>query len=338
MTKNIAILGATGAVGIELLEILEERRFPVGDVKLLASARSAGRKMHGLGRDLIVEEVSEESFRGIDIAFFAAGAGVSRKWAPIAVEQGVVVIDNSSAFRMDPDVPLVVPEVNAEDIAHHKGIIANPNCSTTIMVVALQPLHQAAGIKRVVVSTYQAVSGVGAAAIKELEEQTLAFVKGEEMPLSCFPSPSAEKHYQMIFNVIPHIDVFLDNGYTKEEMKMICETRKIMHLPELRVTATTVRVPVFRSHAESINVELERRLSVEEAKEILSQAPGIKVVDDPKHQEYPMPLDTTYKDEVFVGRIRVDDSVPAGLNLWVVSDQIRKGAALNAVQIAEYLL
>lgn len=338
MTKNIAILGATGAVGVELLELLEERHFPVGEVRLLASARSAGKRVRALGRDLTVEEVSEKGFSGVDLAFFAAGSDVSRKWAPIALEQGAVVIDNSNAYRMDPEVPLVVPEVNPEDIANHRGIIANPNCSTIIMVVALQPLHQAAGIKRVVVSTYQAVSGVGAAAIAELEAQTHAYVAGEEMPLTCFPSRSAEKHYQMLFNVIPQIDVFLDNGYTKEEMKMVNETRKIMHLPELKVTATTVRVPVMRSHSESINVELERSLSVEEARDILSKAPGVKVVDNPKSQEYPMPLDTTKQDDVFVGRIRIDDSVPAGLNLWVVGDQIRKGAALNAIQIAECLL
>lgn len=338
MTKNIAILGATGAVGVELLELLEERHFPVGEVRLLASARSAGKRVRALGRDLTVEEVSEKGFSGVDLAFFAAGSEVSRKWAPIALEQGAVVIDNSNAYRMDPEVPLVVPEVNPEDIANHRGIIANPNCSTIIMVVALQPLHQAAGIKRVVVSTYQAVSGVGAAAIAELEAQTHAYVAGEEMPLTCFPSRSAEKHYQMLFNVIPQIDVFLDNGYTKEEMKMVNETRKIMHLPELKVTATTVRVPVMRSHSESINVELERSLSVEEARDILSKAPGVKVVDNPKSQEYPMPLDTTKQDDVFVGRIRIDDSVPAGLNLWVVGDQIRKGAALNAIQIAECLL
>lgn len=336
--KNIAIVGATGAVGQELISILAERNFPLGEVRLLASARSAGQKVNVLDREVTVEEVSENGFSGVDIAFFSAGSDVSKRWAPVAVRQGAVVIDNSNAFRMEPDVPLVVPEVNPGDVAHHKGIIANPNCSTIIMAVVLNPIHRAVGIERVVVSTYQAVSGVGAAAIRELEEQTQAWMNGDTMPLSCFPCKGAAKHYQMAFNLIPQIDVFVEGGYTKEEVKMINETRKILHEWDLRITATTVRVPVFRSHSESVNLELKQDLSVEEARKLLSSAPGVVVWDDPENQVYPMPLLVTGKDDVYVGRIRVDESVPHGLNLWVVGDQIRKGAALNAVQIAEHLL
>ena len=338
MSMNVAVLGATGAVGTELLNLLAERNFPVGKLKLLASARSAGRRIQALGREIVVEEVSEAAFADVDIAFFAAGGEVSKQWAPVAVKQGTVVVDNSSAFRMDPQVPLVVPEVNAQDIKTHKGIIANPNCSTIIMAVALEPIHRAVGIERVVVSTYQAVSGVGARAITELEQQTRAVLNGEEPVMECFPGTSAKKHYLMAFNLIPQIDSFLEDGYTKEEVKMIDETRKIFHEPEMRITATTVRVPVYRCHSESINLELKGELSVAEAQRILAESPGIVVVDNPEEQEYPMPLDVTGKDEIYVGRIRVDQSIPHGLNLWVVGDQIRKGAALNAVQIAEQLL
>ncbi len=338
MGKNVAILGATGAVGAELIDLLAEREFPVDDIRLLASARSAGRKLEVLGREVTVQEVSEEALADVDVAFFSAGSDVSLQWAPVAARQGAVVIDNSNAFRMDPKVPLVVPEINASDLADHQGIIANPNCSTIIMAVALFPIHQVASIERVVVSTYQAVSGVGAAAIEELTRQTEAVLSGQEVPMTCFPGKSSKRHLQMAFNLIPHIDVFLDGGYTKEETKMINETRKILHEPELRITVTTVRVPVLRSHSESINLELKRSLSVSEVQEILQRAPGVVVADDPAQQIYPMPLDVTGKDDVYVGRIRVDESVPHGLNLWVVGDQIRKGAALNAVQIAEHLL
>lgn len=332
---NVAILGASGAVGAEFIELLEQREFPVGELRLLASPRSAGRKITFRGQELVVQAVDEDSFRGIDIAFFSAGGGVSREWAPKAVASGALVIDNSSAFRLDPDVPLVVPEVNKDAIRTHRGIIANPNCSTTIMVVALAPIHRAARIKRVVVSTYQAVSGAGAQAIAELEDQVKAYIKGEPLSANILPVSSLEKHYPIAFNLIPQIDVFGELGYTKEEWKMVYETRKILGEPELRISATTVRVPVFRSHSESINIETEKSLSPEEAREILRAAEGVVVVDDPEAMQYPMPLYAAGKDPVYVGRIRKDPSVPSGLNLWVVGDQIRKGAALNAVQIAE---
>lgn len=331
----MAILGATGAVGAEFIKLLEEREFPVGALRLLASPRSAGRKIPFRGEELVVEAVNESSFRGIDIAFFSAGASVSREWAPKAVQSGALVIDNSSAFRMDPDVPLVVPEVNRDAIREHRGIIANPNCSTAIMVVALAPLHRAARIRRVVVSTYQAVSGAGAAAMAELEEQVRAYVRGEEAAARVLPVASLDKHYPIAFNLIPHVDRFDELGYTKEEWKMVHETRKIMGEPDLAISPTTVRVPVFRCHSESINVETEKPLSADEARRILAGAEGIEVVDDPQAMEYPMPLFAAGKDPVFVGRIRPDPSIPNGLNLWVVGDQLRKGAALNAIQIAE---
>lgn len=334
-TYNVAILGASGAVGAEFLKLLEERDFPVGELRLLASPRSAGRTVRFRGQDLVVQAVGEDSFRGIDIAFFSAGGSVSKEWAPKAVASGALVIDNSSAFRLDPDVPLVVPEVNREAIRTHRGIIANPNCSTAIMVVVLAPLHRVARIKRVVVSTYQAVSGAGARAIAELEEQVRAYVQGEELAAQILPVASLDKHYPIAFNLIPQIDVFGDLGYTKEEWKMVYETRKIMGVPELAVSPTTVRVPVFRSHSESINIETEAPLSPEEARRVLSEAEGVVVVDDPAAMLYPMPIDATGKDPVFVGRIRKDPSIENGLNLWVVGDQIRKGAALNGIQIAE---
>lgn len=335
---NVAILGATGAVGEEFLTLLEERQFPYSELKLLASPRSAGKKVLVGGREYTVEPVGPGSFQGVDVAFFSAGGSVSKEYAPHAVQAGAVVIDNTSAYRMDPQVPLVVPEVNAEDIRGHHGIIANPNCSTIIMVVALKPLHDAAGIKRVVVSTYQAVSGAGARAMSELDAQVRSYVAGQDIEAQILPSAGAPRHYQIAFNLLPQIDVFHDMGYTKEEWKMVNETQKIMHAPNLKVTATTVRVPVFRSHSESINVELERKLTADEAREILRQAPGVVVQDDPAQQVYPMPLVTAGQNPVFVGRIREDNSCAAGLNLWVVGDQIRKGAALNGIQIAEYML
>ncbi|MCL4516252.1 MAG: aspartate-semialdehyde dehydrogenase [Firmicutes bacterium] len=333
-----AVLGATGAVGEEILSILAERDFPVGGLKLLASGRSAGKKLVFRGREYTVEEAGPDSFKGVEIAFFSAGGGVSQEFAPIAVEAGAVVIDNTSAFRMDPRVPLVVPEVNASDLEWHQGIIANPNCSTIIMVVALNPIHQAAGIKRIVVSTYQAVSGAGARAIEALKDQVRAYAESRVVEPSLFPYARAARLYPIAFNLIPHIDIFGEAGYTKEEWKMVNETRKIMHDASMAVTATTVRVPVFRCHSESVNVETHRKLSAAEARELLSGAPGVVVQDDPEHQVYPMPLDGSGKDPVFVGRIREDLSIANGLNLWVVGDQIRKGAALNAIQIAEYLI
>jgi aspartate-semialdehyde dehydrogenase len=335
---NVAVLGASGAVGQELLDILLERDFPIASLRLLASARSAGKKVSFGDEEIVVEEVTPQSFAGVNVAFFCAGGRVSQIYAQHAVEAGAVVVDNTSAFRMDPDVPLVVPEVNPQAIHEHKGIIANPNCSTTIMVLPLKPLHDAAGLKRVVVSTYQAVSGAGVAGMTELEDQVKAYANGQPMEAKVLPFGGADKHYQIAFNLLPHIDAFLDNGYTKEEMKMIDETKKILDLPELAVTATTVRVPVLRSHSESVNVEFQRPITAEEAREILKDAPGIIVQDRPEAMEYPMPWDCSGKDPVYVGRIRVDDTVPSGLNMWVVGDQIRKGAALNAVQIAEYVV
>lgn len=335
---NVAILGATGAVGQELLSILIERQFPFGDLRLLASPRSAGRKVTLGEREYTVEAVSDESFQGIDIAFFAAGGSVSQRWAEIAVKAGALVIDNTSAFRLDPNVPLVVPEVNGAAIAAHQGIIANPNCSTIIMVMALKPILDEAGIKRVVVSTYQAVSGAGFGGMEELRQQTEDYVMGRELEAKVLPTASGERHYPIAFNVIPQIDLFAEHDYTKEEWKMVNETRKILGIDNLPITATTVRVPTMRSHCESINLETERPLSPERCREILAQFPGVKVMDSPDQQEYPMPLFTTERDEVYVGRIRKDLTVPHGLNLWVVGDQIRKGAALNAIQIAEYFI
>lgn len=334
---SVAIVGATGAVGMEMLSILEERNFPIEKLKLLASARSAGKGIEFRGETIIVEEVQPSSFDGVQIAFFGAGGSVSKAFVHEAVSRGCIVVDNSSAFRMDKDVPLVVPEVNGEDIKKHKGIIANPNCTTTIMVAPLKPLHDLARIRRLVISTYQAVSGAGAKGMDELEHQALAYAQDREIHPKVLPVASLEKHYQIAFNVIPQVDVFDDAGYTKEEWKMVNETRKILHDDSLKVTCTTVRVPVFRSHAESVNIEFERKVSRDEAIEVLSNAPGVVVCDDIANMEYPMPLDTSGKDAVYVGRIREDISLETGLNLWIVGDQIRKGAALNAVQIAEYL-
>ena len=329
---NVAVVGATGAVGNEMIEMLEQRKFPVGNLVLLASERSAGTSLSYKGHDVTVQVLKENSFKGIDIGLFSAGGSVSQKFAPIAAASGCVVVDNTSAFRMDRDVPLVVPEVNAHAIADYKkrGIIANPNCSTIQMVVVLKPLHDAAKIKRVVVSTYQAVSGTGKRAIAELESQVTAIYAAREVTHSVYP-------HQIAFNCLPHIDVFLENGYTKEEIKMANETVKIMEDPSIKVTATTVRVPVFYGHSESVNVEFERELAPDKARKILSKAPGVVVVDDPKKNLYPMAIYAAGKDETFVGRIRKDESIACGLNMWIVADNIRKGAALNAVQIAEIL-
>ena len=334
---NVAILGATGAVGQEFLNLIEERNFPFAELKMLASKRSAGKKVQFMGKEYTVEEATEDSFKGVDIALFAGGAA-SKTFAPAAVKAGAVVIDNSSAFRMDPEVPLVVPEVNPEAIANHKGIIANPNCSTIIMVMALKPLYNVSKIKRVVVSTYQAVSGGGKEAMAELEEQVKAINEGRPVVANILPGASLAKHYQIAFNLIPQIDVFKDNLYTKEEMKMIDETKKIMNDDSMRITATTIRVPVYRSHAESVNVEFEDEISVEKAREVLAAFPGVTLTDNPDEQIYPMPLETSGKDDVEVGRIRKDYSTDNALNFWVCGDQIRKGAALNALQIAEYMI
>ncbi len=328
---RVAVVGATGAVGREMLKVLEERQFPVGELICLADPREEGTVVKFKGEDIVVRGASPQAFSGIDIVLLAVASEISEMLAPEAVKRGCVVVDNSYAFRLRDGVPLVVPEVNGEDVRQHQGIIANPNCSTIIMVVAVNPIHQAAGVKRIVVSTYQAVSGAGILGIEELTRQTRAALEGREEKPEVFPYPIA-------FNLIPHIDVFQENGYTKEEMKMVWETRKIMHMPDLLVSPTTVRVPVYRSHSESINVETRTKLSAQEAREILSRAPGVVVQDDPAAKMYPMPLFTSYKDEVFVGRIREDISCECGLNLWVAADQIRKGAATNAVQIAEIIV
>ena len=330
---NVVVGGATGAVGNEMVSILEERDFPVDQLKLLASTRGAGTKMQFKGKEYAVEVMTENSFAGMDIGLFSPGGSVSEKFAPIAGRAGCVVIDNTSAFRMDPQVPLVVPEVNAHAIAQYpsKNIIANPNCSTIQMVVVLKPIHDVARIKRVVVSTYQAVSGTGKRAIKELEDQVLAIYNNREIEKQVYP-------YQIAFNCLPHIDVFFENGYTKEEMKMVNETKKIMEDDSIRVTATTVRVPVFYGHSESVNIETEKKITPDQVREILAKAPGVKVVDNPKKLEYPLAIHAAGKDETLVGRIREDESIPNGINLWIVADNIRKGAALNAVQIAETLI
>jgi len=334
---NVAILGATGAVGQEFLDLIAERNFPFNELKLLASKRSAGKIIEFMGKQYTVEEATDDSFKDVQIALFAGGSA-SKTFAPEAVKHGAVVIDNSSAFRMDPEVPLVVPEVNPEAIHNHKGIIANPNCSTIIMSMALKPIYDRVKIRRIVVSTYQAVSGAGKEAIEELTNQVKAIIENRPVEANILPSASLPKHYQIAFNLLPQIDVFVEDGYTKEEMKMVNETHKILNDYNIGITATTIRVPVYRSHAESINIELESELSVEEAKQLLAAFPGVVVEDNPQEMIYPMPLFTSSKNEVFVGRIRKDKSVSHGLNLWVVGDQIRKGAALNALQIAEYMI
>lgn len=336
MLKNksayrVAVVGATGAVGAEMIEVLEERKFPVETLFPLASARSAGGTVVFRGEDVTVEELTKDSFAGIDIALFSAGADVSREYAPIAAKAGAVVIDNSSAWRMDKDVPLIVPEVNPHDVDQHQNIIANPNCSTIQMVVALKPLHDRVRIKRIVVTTFQAVSGTGKDAMDELMDECRDLLSFRIAEPKVYP-------YQIAFNCLPHIDDFLPSGYTKEEMKMVNETRKIMGDAAIQVTATTVRVPVYVGHSEAVNIETEQKLTANEARAILSTAPGVMLYDDPEHKIYPMPLDVAGKDEVYVGRIREDESIPHGLNLWVVADNLRKGAATNAVQIAELLV
>jgi aspartate-semialdehyde dehydrogenase len=328
---KVAIVGATGVVGNEMRKILETRDFPVTELRLLASDRSAGKLLHWRGSEIAVEVLNENSFRGIDFALFSAGSETSREYAPIARDAGAVVIDNSSAWRMDPDIPLIVPEVNPGALRGHGGIIANPNCSTIQMVVALKPLHDSWGIKRVIVSTYQAVSGTGKNAIDELFEETRAALDGHDYRPSVYPHPIA-------FNLFPHIDVFEESGYSKEEIKMMDETRKIMGLPELRITATTVRVPIVAGHSESVNVEFERAFDLAEVTAILAAAPGIAILDEPSRNIYPTPLAAAGTDPCYVGRLRRDDSVDNGLNFWVVADNLRKGAALNAVQIAEHLV
>lgn len=334
---RVAILGATGAVGQEFLNLIEERKFPFAELRLLASSRSAGKKIAFMGKEYTVQETTADSFEGIDIALFAGGAA-SKEFAPHAVKAGAIVIDNSSAFRMDPAVPLVVPEVNPEAIKKHKGIIANPNCSTIIMVMGLKPLYDLAKIRRIVVSTYQAVSGAGKEGMAELEQQVAALSTGKEPTANILPVGKLPKHYQIAFNLIPQIDVFMDNLYTKEEMKMIDETKKIMEDESLRITATTVRVPVYRSHAESVNVEFESAVSLDAARKALATFPGVVLRDNPSEQEYPMPLFTSGKTDVEVGRLRRDESADNALNFWICGDQIRKGAALNALQIAEYMI
>ncbi|TCK60571.1 aspartate-semialdehyde dehydrogenase [Seleniivibrio woodruffii] len=328
---NVAIAGATGAVGETFLQILEERNFPIAELKLLASKRSVGKELTFKGKTYKVEELTHDCFEGVDIALFSAGGGRSLEYAPSAVKAGAVVIDNSSAYRMDKDVPLVVPEVNPEDAFKHKGIIANPNCTTIIMLVALKPLYDYSKVKSVVVSSYQSTSGAGAQAMEELMNQTKAWAKGEDITVEKFA-------HQILFNVIPHVDSFTDNGYTKEEMKMFNETRKMLHDDEILVSATCVRVPTLSAHSESVTIETVDPISPEKARELFAKAPGLQLLDDPSNNKYPMPLFVAGGDDCFVGRIRTDISRPNSLAFWVVGDQLRKGAATNAVQIAELLI
>lgn len=329
---NVAIAGATGAVGGAMLKVLERKNFPIKELRLLASARSVGKKLPFKGEEIDVQLLSKDAFDGIDIALFSAGASRSIEFAPAAVASGAIVVDNSSAFRMDKDIPLVVPEVNPHAIAEHtnRGIIANPNCSTIQMMVALKPIYDKVGIKRIVVSTYQAVSGSGAKAIEELKAQVHDYVAGKDLKAEVYP-------HQIAFNCLPHIDSFLENGYTKEEMKMVNETRKIFEDDAIGVTATTVRVPVIYGHSESVNIETKKKISASDVKALLSDAPGVQLIDDPSKNLYPLATDCAGKFETLVGRIREDESIENGINLWVVSDNILKGAALNAVQIAEKL-
>lgn len=329
---RVAVVGATGAVGQEMIKMLELRKFPVGSLKLLASERSAGKKLKTSMGELPVEVLKPESAKDLDVALFSAGGSISKEYAPVFARENCYVIDNSSAWRMEKEIPLVVPEVNPGMLRKDKKIIANPNCSTIQMVVALKPLHDAAKIKRVVVSTYQATSGAGGQAMEELRQQALAWAKGE--PLAApkkFP-------YQILFNLIPQIDVFLENGYTKEEIKMVNETKKIMGDDSIQVTSTCVRVPVFRAHSETVWIETEKKLSAKDARKLLQKAPGVEVIDDPENRKYPMPLDAAEKQVTYVGRIREDISIGNGLVMWIVSDNLLKGAALNAVQIAETLV
>ena len=328
---NVAIVGATGLVGQEFIKVLEQRNFPMTSIQLLASERSIGKRLFVAHQEIEVKETVSESFKGIDIALFSAGTEISRYFSPRAAQSGAVVIDNSSAFRMTDTVPLVVPEVNPEDIKRHRGIIANPNCSTIQLVVALYPLHKVNPIKRIITATYQAVSGTGSAAVDELTAQAKQVLDGQTTIPHVYP-------HQIAFNVLPEIDVFLDNGYTKEEWKLVEETRKIMHADEIAISATCVRVPVFTGHSMAVNIEFSQPMSPEEARRILAQAPGVKVIDDPVISLYPQPWSATGTDEVFVGRIRRDESHPNGLVMWIVADNLRKGAALNAVQITEEMI
>lgn len=328
---HVAVVGATGAVGVEMIKTLERRRFPVGEMTLLASARSAGKTLPFRGTEVPVRELTREAFKGIDLALFSAGGSISKEFAPLAVQAGCVVVDNSSAFRMDPAVPLVVPEINAADIHAHRGIIANPNCTTAITLMALYPLHAAFGCTRIFASSYQAVSGTGAKAIAELQRQVRQLVQDQPVTREVYP-------HQIAFNVLPHVDSFLPNGYTREEMKMENEGRKIMHHPIFRASVTCVRVPVYRAHSVAVSAEFERPVTVEAAREVLRQAPGLDLIDDPARCEYPLPLYQAEKDNCAVGRLRKDCALDNGLCFWVSGDQLLKGAALNAVQIAEELL
>jgi aspartate-semialdehyde dehydrogenase len=327
---HVAIVGATGAVGIELLRVMERRKFPIANLRLLASARSAGRRLEFRGNEFPVAALEPDSFAGIDLVFFSAGSETAKRFAPLARAAGAVVIDNSSAFRMEPDVPLVIPEINPDDAGTHRGLIANPNCTTAVALMALYPLHRAFGLRRVFASSYQAVSGSGARAIDELKRQVLASTKGGDIITEVYPHPIA-------FNVLPHVDSFLKNGYTKEEMKMQNEGRKIMHLPAFTASVTCVRVPVYRAHSVAMSAEFERPVSLEAARSALAQAPGLDVIDEPFSNCYPMPLNAAEKDHCQAGRLRLDCALENGLALWVSGDQLLKGAALNAVQIAELL-
>jgi aspartate-semialdehyde dehydrogenase len=333
MGLNLAIAGVTGAVGQEFLRIIEERDFPFDSIRMLASSRSTGKKIEFKGKEYIVEEMTHDSFERVNIALFSAGASRSKEFGPSAVQAGAVVVDNSSAYRMDPEVPLVIPEINPQKIKENKGIIANPNCSTIIAIVPIWPLHKANPVKRMVVSTYQAASGAGQSAMLELEEQSREILAGEKPTIKIFP-------YQIAFNVFSHNSKLESNGYNEEEMKMVRETHKIFDCPEIAITCTCIRIPVFRAHSESINLEFTDPITPDEVRDLLSTAPGVSLIDDRKNNRFPMPLDATGKDDVFVGRIRQDESIPdnRGINIWVSGDQIRKGAALNAVQIAEKLL
>ncbi|MGM0508167.1 MAG: aspartate-semialdehyde dehydrogenase [Fusobacteriota bacterium] len=328
--KRVGVIGATGAVGEEILNVLDDRNFPLESLSLFASKRSAGKKIKFKGEDLVVKELTEDFYKDIDIALFSAGSGISKKFAPIAAKNNVIVIDNSSAFRMDDDVPLVVPEVNPEDVKNNKGIIANPNCSTIQMVVALWPIYKKFGIKKIIVSTYQAASGAGAKAMQELIDQAEQFVNNKEIKSDKFTD-------QLLFNTIPHIDVFQENDYTKEEMKMVNETHKMFHDDAIRISATAVRVPVLRAHSEAITIELGKEATADQVREVIANAKGTKILDNPSKNEYPMPLRVAGDYNTYVGRIRKDLALDNGISLWVVADQILKGAALNAVQIAELL-
>jgi aspartate-semialdehyde dehydrogenase len=325
---NVAIVGATGAVGVEMIKTLERRKFPIAKLTLLASARSAGKSMMFMGEELKVQELRKDSFAGIDVALFSAGGSISKEFAPHAVSAGAVVVDNSSAFRMDDNVPLVVPEINGDDIKKSRGIIANPNCTTAITLMALWPLHVAFRVKRVIAASYQAVSGTGAQAIEELRQQVAALAAGSPVEKKVYP-------HQIAFNVLPHVDSFLESGYTKEEMKMQNEGRRIMHHPTFKASVTCVRVPVYRAHSVAVNAEFDRPVDLTKAREVLSRSPGLRLVDDPAKAEYPLPLNCAEKDDCEVGRLRYDCALDNGLAFWVAGDQLLKGAALNAVQIAE---